>query len=213
VLREAGDAVDAPPEAASDGAAAGPDRLREESARFMPRPYDLLWIGQPLDDVLADYPQARPFDARSDPERLEWHELTGANGLLVRVGFAPARDDAEQPLRSAQFLSLLAAPAPARAAPTPTTIEAWRVWFEELYQPLIDALRERYGETAEVYSCGGTGAHPVVRIVWRGRLLALTAAFLLHDKGLSSTLIVTTNSVTDRYLRATQCRFMQDRLL
>jgi hypothetical protein len=190
-----------------------PAAIREESARFFPAPYDNLWIGEPMSEFLGDYPDAKPYASRSDPERLEWMERTGENGLLVRFGFGPGATQETKPLRSVQFMSLLPGPTNPEAAPSPMAVAAWQTWMAEAYAPHVQALKEKYGERADVYTCGGGSKHPIVRIVWRGRALAVTEAFMMHDKGLSSTLMVTPLDVAERYLRATQCRWVQDQVL
>ena len=118
-----------------------------------------------------------------------------------------------QRLRSVQFMSLLPTAAPPPGEPTPETTAAWQAWMVKAYEPLMEGLRQRYGEKADVYSCGGGAKHPIVRIVWRGKAIAVTEVFMLHDKGLSSTLMITPLALVDRYLEATQCRWVQDRVL
>ncbi|NMC69517.1 MAG: hypothetical protein GYA57_05540 [Myxococcales bacterium] len=188
-------------------------RFREESARWIPEPYNDLYLGEPLQEVQESYPELRPFQTPADPERLEWYELHGPRGLVLRLGFSTAGKPDAKRLRSIQFLSLLQGPVPADAPAEPRAIAAWQEWLGRAYGPHIQALRDKYGERADVYSCAGSGEHPVVRIVWRGEALAVTAAFLMHDKGLSSTLMFTPLDVADRYIRATQCRWLQDRVL
>ena len=194
-------------------AAADAEVLREESARFMPEPYENLWIGEPLPEFLAGHVHARPYVAKADPERLRWHELQEPNGLIIRLGFSDGATPAERFLRSAQFMSLLQAPVGPNAPTTVQTVEAWRQWMMRAYAPHLAALRDKYGEKADVYSCAGGSEHPIVRIVWRGRMLAVTIAFMMHDEGLSSTLMVTPLDTAERYIRATQCRWIQDRVL
>lgn len=186
---------------------------REESAQYFPEPYDNLWIGESLADFRADYPDATPYASPADPERLEWQELKAPTGLLVRLGFAAGPTPETTRLRSVQFMSLLPAPASPEASPTAHSIAAWSAWMTHAYQPLMEGLKRKYGESADVYSCGGGAKHPIVRIVWRGKAIAVTQAFMLHDKGLSSTLMITPLDVVERYLQATQCRWVQDRVM
>ncbi|MBN1771186.1 MAG: hypothetical protein JXB32_08005 [Deltaproteobacteria bacterium] len=210
-------------EVATTDAPAGPDVaaarvdvasvFREESARWIPEPYDDLYLGEPLAQVLEDYPEARPYVSPADPERLEWYELQGVRGLVLRLGFGTAGAPEAKRLRSVQFLSLLQGSVPADAPAEPRALAAWQEWISRTYGPHIQGLREKYGERADVYSCAGSGEHPVVRLVWRGEAVAVTAAFLLHEKGLSSTLMFTPLDVADRYIKATQCRWLQDRVL
>ncbi len=214
----AGAVPDAPPEArATDGGTATPapvdEVVREESARFMPAPFQDLWIGEPLSEFRAAYPDATAYQAKADPERLHWQELQAPGGLIVRLGFGEAATPERSPLRSVQFLSLLQAPVGPNAPTTLQTVEAWQQWFMRAYTPHLAALRDKYGEKADVYSCAGGVQHPIVRIVWRGKALAVTIAFMMHDKGLSSTLMVTPLDTAERYLRATQCQWIQDRVL
>jgi hypothetical protein len=211
-------AADAAPTArAPDGGAAtapaDDEVLREESARFMPEPYLDLWIGEPLSEFRAGHPESRPYEAKADPERLLWHELQEPGGLIVRLGFGNAEAPLGRRLRSVQFMSLLQAPVGPNAPTTVETVEAWRQWLTRAYAPHLAALRDKYGEKADVYSCAGAAEHPIVRIVWRGQLLAVTVAFMMHDKGLSSTLMVTPLDTAERYIRATQCQWIQDRVL
>jgi hypothetical protein len=211
-------ATDAAPTAdAPDGgtanAAAGDEVVREESARFMPEPYQDLWIGEPLNEFRAGYPGSRPYEAKADPERLLWQELQEPDGLIVRLGFGNAELPLGRRLRSVQFMSLLQAPVGPNAPTTVQTVEAWRQWLTRAYAPHLAALRDKYGEKADVYSCAGASEHPIVRIVWRGEALAVTVAFMMHDKGLSSTLMVTPLDTAERYIRATQCQWIQDRVL
>ncbi|MDI7269992.1 MAG: hypothetical protein QME96_18530 [Myxococcota bacterium] len=185
--------------------------LDEESAGFLPPPYDGLRIGAPKAVVLAAHPAARPSPRPADPERLDWYRMHGDGGLQVLLGFTREGGRGGAALAGVQFLSLLAfersGPAgesdPVRAAE----------WPASAYEPHMTALRERYGERADVYACPSGGSFPVIRVVWRGESLAVTAAFLMHEKGLSSTLVVTRREATDRYLRATGCTWMQDRLM
>ncbi len=188
-------------------------RFREESARWLPEPYDNLYLGEPLALVLEDYPDARPYASPADPERLQWFELQGPRGLVLRLGFHPLGAPDTKQLRSIQFMSLLQGPVPTEAPAEPRALAAWQEWITRAYGPHVQALREKYGERADVYTCVGSGSHPVVRLVWRGEAVAVTAAFLLHDKGLSSTLMFTPLDVADRYIKATQCRWLQDRVL
>jgi len=206
-LAEPADASGDAPQAAGEGVA------REESARYFPEPYDNVWIGEPLAEFREDYPDATPYSSPADPERLEWQELKAPTGLLVRLGFVPGPTPETTRLRSVQFMSLLPAPASPEAPPTAHSIAAWSAWMTQAYQPLMEGLKRKYGEKADVYSCGGGAEHPIVRVVWRGKAIAVTEAFMLHDKGLSSTLMITPLSVVERYLQATQCRWVQDRVM
>lgn len=206
-LAEPADGSGDAPRAAGEGVA------REESARYFPEPYDNLWIGEPLAEVRGEYPDLTPYASPADPERLEWQELKAPTGLMVRLGFVPGPTPQTTRLRSVQFMSLLPAPASPEAPPTAHSIAAWGAWMTHAYQPLMEGLKRKYGEKADVYSCGGGAKHPIVRIVWRGEAIAVTEAFMLHEKGLSSTLMITPVDVVERYLQATQCRWMQDRVM
>jgi hypothetical protein len=188
-------------------------QFREESARWIPEPYHNLYLGETLALVREDYPDLRPYPSPSDPERLQWFELQGPNGLVLRLGFNSVGTPDSKLLRSVQFLSLLQGSVPTEAPADPRALAAWQEWIARAYGPHVQALREKYGERADVYTCAGTGDHPVVRLIWRGEAVAVTAAFLLHDKGLSSTLMFTPLDVAERYIKATQCRWLQDRVL
>jgi hypothetical protein len=85
--------------------------------------------------------------------------------------------------------------------------------MEEGYRPMLQAMGARYGERADVYACRSGGQRPVMRVIWPREALAVTAAFYLHEKGLSSTLIIAPREMAERYVRATDCRWMQDRVM
>lgn len=196
------------------GVDAGDGGWAAESIRFMPPEYGDLRIGQPKNEVLAAYSEARPAREASDPERLEWYQFDTERGLRVMLGFDTNRSRGPPALAAAQFLSLLALPRGGSGTSAPgSELVRNREWMEAVYEPHIRALRERYGDRPAVYSCPSGGPYPMVRAVWRGERLALTAAFLLHEKGLGSTLMITRVEVADRYIEATRCVWVQERLL
>ncbi len=157
--------------------------LQNESEEKIPDMLEGVRLGHTLEELREARPRARRSHQQSQELRFFSEQL--ANGSQVMYGF----DRESDRLIQVQVMS--------------------RIPVEGL-GPHLTAMNEVYGSPTGIWDCRGEGP-PVRRFTWRGRVLGIADAVLLHPGGASITLFIGPTAHVGRSLERGGCQPISSR--